>query len=295
MPLFYHVIILRIGNTMAKIPHSTKLKGIAGLMVAAAGESVSMVKRAVPGRAVNLKKSEEWALYLEFLKVMFNLADRVSTLYLPVQEHPQFMNALEDQVVEQLKEALAPVLGPGTDWMEVTITIGNTVAESRQRYEQYRFIPTEDGPKKEEYLKDVGERVAAMLGTVGEVKVVEAASLCMRAVIPALDAVFTQDRDTGLPEESLARASRSFESGESLSTGRSTGAEMKLISVMALTKGEEIETRWGLHPRFRQDLTPDEVRQLNKLMNRATRILGERYAAVALSEDWMHWNQVGHA
>jgi hypothetical protein len=76
-----------------------------------------------------------------------------------------------------------------------------------------------------------------------------------------------------------------------------TGAsnEIKLVSVMATVSGEEVETRWGLHPRFRQDLTPEESKELTKLMNRVTQILGERYAAVAFSSDWASWNQIGHA
>ena len=53
---------------------------------------------------------------------------------------------------------------------------------------------------------------------------------------------------------------------------------------MSTVSGEEVETRWGLHPRFRNDLTPSELQQLTKLLNRVAKILGERYAAVAFSE-----------
>ena len=64
---------------------------------------------------------------------------------------------------------------------------------------------------------------------------------------------------------------------------------------MSSVSGEEIETRWGLHPRFRDDLTPDELQQLNKLLNRVAKILGERYATVAFSEQWASWHKAGHA
>ena len=77
--------------------------------------------------------------------------------------------------------------------------------------------------------------------------------------------------------------------------GGSMGNEIKLVSVMSMLENEEVETRWGLHPRFRQDLTPDDMRELSRLMNRVTRILGERYAAVAFSPNWAPWQQVGHA
>ena len=43
------------------------------------------------------------------------------------------------------------------------------------------------------------------------------------------------------------------------------------------------------------DLKPDEVQQLTKLMNRVAKILGERYAAVAFSDEWASWYKAGHA
>src|SRR5207247_9141295 len=57
-------------------PFSGLLRDRGSLMVAGAGESVTMVKRSAPEQALKLKKTDEWKLYLEFLKVMFNLADR---------------------------------------------------------------------------------------------------------------------------------------------------------------------------------------------------------------------------
>jgi hypothetical protein len=68
-----------------------------------------------------------------------------------------------------------------------------------------------------------------------------------------------------------------------------------LVSLMSSVSGEEVETRWGLHPQFRQDLTPAELQQLTKLLNRVAKILGERYAAVAFSEQWTSWHKAGHA
>jgi hypothetical protein len=73
--------------------------------------------------------------------------------------------------------------------------------------------------------------------------------------------------------------------------GGKIGNEIKLISVMSTIQGEEIETRWGLHPRFRQDLRPEQVQELNKLMNRVAQILGTRYASVAFSPTWTAWHQ----
>jgi hypothetical protein len=63
--------------------------------------------------------------------------------------------------------------------------------------------------------------------------------------------------------------------------GTSGEALIKLISVVSRVQGEEeMETWWGLHPKFRSDLPPDEAKELAKHMNRVTRIVGERYAVV---------------
>jgi hypothetical protein len=67
------------------------------------------------------------------------------------------------------------------------------------------------------------------------------------------------------------------------------------LSVMSTVTGEEVETRWGLHPRFRQDLPLEDMQQVTKLMNRVAKILGERYASVAFSDEWTSWHKAGHA
>ena len=70
------------------------------------------------------------------------------------------------------------------------------------------------------------------------------------------------------------------------------------MSVMSSIQDEEVETRWGMHPQFRKDLTLEESKELSRLMNQVTKILGERYASVAFSETWTAWHipgQAGHA
>jgi len=223
-----------------------------------AAESVTMVKRSAPDHALTLKKKQEWSIYLEFLKVMFNLADRLSAFHLPIQEQPVFMNSLEDAVTQHLKAVLEPALGPDSDEMELVITIGNAVADSRREHERFRFVVTDEDSIKEEFFRQFGEKVALILDTPGNGAVVAAATLCAGAVIPAMKALF--ERVPGQGPASL-----------------------------------QVETRWGLHPGFRQDLNPEEARELSRLMNRIAQILGERYAAVAFSENWASWHKTGHA
>ena len=267
--------------------HQSQLRQLAELILAVAGESVTVMKRNAPERALKLKRQDEWGIYLEFLKVMFNLTDRLSALYLPIKEQPQFMDSLEDAVTLQLKNVLEPAFGSGADQTEIMLTVGAAVAESRQAYERYRFLVTENNPVKDEMLKDFGGRVADAMGVAGNAQVSSAATLCASAVIPAIKAILAGDEPpiaaTGTADPGDRDNVHTTPSPATPGSQGPTGTEIKLVSVMSTVAGEEVETRWGLHPRFRQDLPPEDMQQLTKLMNRVAKILGERYASVAFS------------
>lgn len=271
-------------------PYAHVLRELAALMVAVAGESVTVIKRSAPEQAMKLTRSGEWHIYLEFLQLLFDLANRLSAHYIPLKDQPTFMDSLEDAVVQQLKNVLAPALGPYTDEMEVVLTIGQTVAQSRQRYEQFKFMVTENSTQKEEYFKTFGETIARLIGAEGNGMVVSAATLCGSAVIPAMQSLL--ESALSAPTSSRAEAPESV----AASSQRETGNEIKLLSVISTIQGEEIETRWGMHPRLREDLNPAQRHELSRLMNRVTQILGTRYAAVAYSPAWKAWHHPeGHA
>jgi len=271
--------------------YQSQLRQLAELMLAVSGESVTMLKHHVPEQALNLKRQDEWAIYLEFLKVMFNLTDRLSALYLPLKDQPAFMDCLEDAVTAQLKRVLEPAFGNHADQMEIVLTIGNAVAESRQTYERYKFLVTEESKSKDEMFRDFGEKVAELLGAPGHGQLRAAAMLCASAIVPAISAVLQGQT----PPSTTPAQPGVGSAGERTEKKRATGQEIKLVSLMSSVSGEEVETRWGFHPRFRDDLTPTELQQLNKLLNRVAKILGERYAAVAFSEQWASWHKAGHA
>ena len=278
--------------------HQSQLRQLAELILAVAGESVTVMKRSAPERALKLKRQDEWGLYLEFLKVMFNLTDRLSILYLPIKEQPQFMDSLEDAVTLQLKNVLEPAFGSGADQMEIMLTVGTAVTEGRQTYEPYRFLITEDNPVKDEMLKDFGGRVADTMGIAGNAQVSSAATLCASAVIPAIKAILAGEEPPAAVVSTATQATDTTSAPPPTETPKPqgpTGTEIKLVSVMSTVTGEEVETRWGLHPRFRQDLPPEDMQQVAKLMNRVAKILGERYASVAFSDEWTSWHKAGHA
>ena len=287
--------------TTAKTEYQQQLRTLAELMLAVSGESVTVMKKTAPAQALKLARQDEWGLYLEFIKLLFNLTDRVSVLYLPIKEQPQFMDNLEDAVTLQLKSLLEPAFGSGADQMEIVLTVGAAVAESRQVYERYRFLVTENNPVKNEMLNEFGERVANAMGIAGNAQVSSAATLCASAAIPAIIAILAGDPPpVTVSSTATPRAPNNTMPPPPSSTGASkpltpTGTEIKLVSVMSTVAGEEVETRWGLHPRFRQDLSPEDMQQITTLMNRVAKILGERYASVAFSDEWTSWHKAGHA
>ncbi len=275
----------------ATTEYKERHRQLAELMLAVSGESVTMMKRNAPEQALKLKRQDEWGIYLEFLKIMFNLTDRLVALHVPLKDQMEFMNGLEDAVTQQLTRALEPAFGNNADQMEIVLTIGTTVAQSRQTYEKYKFLISEDSKIKNEMFRDFGEKVADALGAPGNAQLSSAATLCAGAVVPALSAVL-QGQTPPSPEASQVAPAAV---GNGAEHHTATGQEIKLVSLMSSVSGEEVETRWGLHPRFRDDLTPDELQQLTKLLNRVAKILGERYAAVAFSQDWASWHKAGHA
>lgn len=275
--------------------YQAQLRQLAELMLAVSGESVTMMKRNAPEQALKLKRQDEWGIYLEFLKVMFNLTDRLTALHIPIKDQLEFMNGLEDAVTDQLKAVLEPAFGNNADQMEIVLTVGNAVAESRDLYEKYKFLITEDSKPKNELFQAFAERVAQTLGAPQNGQVIAAATLCASAIIPAVSAVLQgQAPPTAAPSTPGQKPATTTGNGESAKKGP-TGQDIKLVSLMSNVSGEEVETRWGLHPRFRGDLTPAELQQLTKHLNRVAKILGERYAAVAFSEEWNSWHKTGHA
>lgn len=274
------------------VMYSETQRSLAELMLAVAGESVTVMKKNAPDEALRLKRQDEWKLYLEFLKVTFNLVDRLSAFHIPIKDQPDFMNGLEDAVTTRLRAVLEPAFGSSIDQNEIMMTISGVVAESRKLYEGYRFSIAEESKARNEMFDAFGGRVTDALGIANNPQITSAATLCATAMVPAITAILKGERP---PDANAAALSSAAQTASSEPLRGQTGNEIKLISVMSDVAGDEIETRWGLHPRFRQDLTAEESQQLTKLMNRVAKVLGERYAAVAFSEEWNSWHKAGHA
>ena len=255
--------------------HESLLNDLSNTILDVCRESVTLIKRSDHAATIKLSQQQEWEIYLEFLKVLFNLVDRVSAFYVSIQQQPEFMNSLEDHVGDRLKTLLAPSLSSTQiDEQEIVVAIGRTVAESRETYEPYKFVFSEDNKERNAFMQHVGERVAGRAGAVNNQAIVSTTTLCISAVIPALTALF--EGKTPEPEARTSPATQPQAAEQS--SGPSSAKMIKLISVVASISGEEFETRWGLLPQFRRDLKPDQVTALTDYMNRVARIVGDRFA-----------------
>ncbi|MEC4674554.1 MAG: hypothetical protein VST68_10230 [Nitrospirota bacterium] len=285
--------------------HDKILKDLSTTMLDVARESVSLIKRSDQSQTVKLSQSQEWEIYLEFVKVMFNLVDRVSAFHLPIQVQPEFMNSLEDRVSDRLKTLLAPTLTSSQiDDDEITLSIGSAVAESRQIYERYKFVPTDESKEKDGYFQFIGERVATRVGANNSQAIISSAGLCARALIPAITALFVgtpppQEEpatDTKTSVESLDQPTLATNADQPSTVSAQPDKQMiKLMSVIPSNSMEEIETRWGLFPQFRSDLSPQQVKELSAHMNQVSRIVGERFAVVSAKLSATSDQPTGHA
>lgn len=255
--------------------HEPILKDLSNTILDVCRESVTLIKQSDPAVTTTLSQKQEWEIYLEFLKVLFNVVDRVSAFHVPIQQQPEFMNGLEDYVSERLKILLAPSLSSSDiDDQEIVVAVGQAVAESREMYESYKFVYSEDSKERNAFFQHVGERVADRVGASNNQAIVSTTALCISAVLPALTALFE-----GKTPEPGAKASPETQPQTAGQAPAPSGAKMiKVISVVTSISGEEFETRWGLLPQFRRDLKPDQVNALTDYMNRVAQIVGDRFA-----------------
>ncbi len=284
------------------VTYASVLKDLANTMLGVARESVSLMKRTDQQLSLKLNRAKEWEVYLEFLRVQFNLVDRLSAFHIPIQDQPEFMNSLEDNVTTQLRAALAPTMSASeVDEMEVTLAVGKTVAESRQIYERYKFIVTEQTKERDVFFQAFSTRVADKMGASGNEGITSAAFLCASSVVPALTKLFedgTKPSSTPMSSDAEANTANvgSDDPSSSSAQERSDGGQtIKLVRVMSKVSGEEVDSWWGIHPQFQRDLQPQEAKELAQHMNRVTRIIGERFAVVASLAQSSGDQPVGHA
>lgn len=159
------------------------------LMLMIARESMTLLKRNTPDVASKITRKQEWEAFLEFLKVLFNLADRVGAFYVPVSEYLQFLDAVEDAVIDQMNNAFRQQAGPGYDETPVKLSIAAAFDAGQKLYQPHQFMVTEEGKERDAYFKKFGEAVATAMGSRGNTTIVTTATLCASSSITAMKAL----------------------------------------------------------------------------------------------------------
>lgn len=159
------------------------------LMLMIARESMTLLKRNTPDIAGKISRKQEWEAFLEFLKVLFNLADRVGAFYVPVSEYLQFLDAVEDAVIDQMNNAFRQQAGPGYDEVPVKVSIAAAFDDAQKSYQSFQFLVTEEGAERDRYFKKFGEAVSTAMGSRGHNTIATAATMCASSSIAAMKAL----------------------------------------------------------------------------------------------------------
>lgn len=156
------------------------------LMLVIARESMTLIKRNDPSITSKVSRKLEWEGFIEFLKVLFNLADRVGAFHVPVSEYLQFLDAVEDAVIDQMNNAFRQQAGPGYDDTPVKISISAAFDLGQKLYQPYQFMVLEEGKERDRYFQKFGEAVATALGVRGNNAVATTATMCASSSIAAM-------------------------------------------------------------------------------------------------------------
>jgi len=175
----------------------TKSWTLGELMIAISRESMTLLKRQAPNALGALDRKQEWEAFIDFLKVLFNIAERVATLYIPVSEYLQFLDAVEAAVIDQMNNAFRKQAGPGYDETPLNVSIAAAFETAQKFYLSHRFMITDDSPDRDRYLKAFGEAVANTLGLKGNKMIVTTASMCAGSSITAIKALLESIEERG--------------------------------------------------------------------------------------------------
>jgi len=70
-------------------------------------------------------------------------------------------------------------------------------------------------------------------------------------------------------------------SGEQLTeANKPKTPETELLNVLVEREGQKVSTKWGLHPKLKEELQPEEWKELTEIMGKVTTLIGNRVSAV---------------
>lgn len=61
--------------------------------------------------------------------------------------------------------------------------------------------------------------------------------------------------------------------------------ETEILNVVVQREGQKVSTKWGLHPHLKEELQPEEWKELTEIMGKVTTIIGNRFSQVLNQTD----------
>ncbi len=74
-------------------------------------------------------------------------------------------------------------------------------------------------------------------------------------------------------------------SGSSSSQAPTSPPETEILNVVIQRDGKQVSAKWGLHPSLKEELKPDEWKELTDIMGKVTTLVGNRFSQVLNQAD----------
>ncbi len=69
-------------------------------------------------------------------------------------------------------------------------------------------------------------------------------------------------------------------SGSSSTQTSSNSPETEILHVVIQRDGKQVSAKWGLHPNLKEELKPEEWKELTEIMGKVTTLVGNRFSQV---------------
>ena len=75
-------------------------------------------------------------------------------------------------------------------------------------------------------------------------------------------------------------AQSSSGAGTSSSQAPTDSPETEILHVIIQRDGKQVNAKWGLHPNLKEELKPEEWKELTEIMGKVTNIVSKRFSQI---------------
>jgi len=68
--------------------------------------------------------------------------------------------------------------------------------------------------------------------------------------------------------------------GTSSSKAPANSPETEILHVVIQRNGKQVSAKWGLHPNLKEELKPEEWKELTEIMGKVTTLVGGRFSKI---------------